>query len=130
MKYKHKTKHPFYFSTGFLLILGVIILILIAGSFWRTYQKKQAINQEIERIKQDIERYETENEELKKMAQYLETDEAIKKQAKMNLGYKEKGEKVVVVTEEDKKTQSESQDDSPDYNQSNNFINWFNYFFK
>ncbi len=120
-----KTKFSFLFKPKFL---AIVILIFIFFAFFplaKNFSQKRMVDQEIENIKQEIEEFQSKNQELKDMISYLDSDSGQQEVARLNLGMKGPGEEVVVVEDldlNDKKQETivETQ---------NNWQKWLNYFF-
>lgn len=81
-----------------VVVFGVFFWLLYSiGSFLHESQK---INQEIEEIRKSNEVLSQEIEDKKKELEYLKTPQRIAKEAKMQMGRKEEGERVIVFIEE------------------------------
>ena len=76
----------------------VVALFLLLSSLFNVLNKKSAIDEEIDALKTEAARAQSQNSEFKKMIQYLESDQFVEEQAKLKMGLKREGEKVAVVT--------------------------------
>lgn len=90
------------YSSKNVVSLVVVFLIL----FWLLYSigsflhQSKKVNDEIERISQTNKKIREEIQTKKKTLQYLKTPQRIEKEAKMQMGRKRPGEKVLVFIEE------------------------------
>jgi cell division protein FtsB len=80
-----------------LLIVALSLLGLLSYSLYGNLKKKSSIQSEINEVKKDISALETKNADLDKLIKYLESDQYIEEQARLNLNYKKEGENVVIV---------------------------------
>jgi len=114
-------------SQRFLAIIGLVFLLIIVIPLAKTYSQRRLIEREIEDVKQEISDFENKNQELKEMINYLESDQSLEEQARLNLNLKKPGETVVVV--EENKTLA-NQVGSEEFSRRNgNFFKWWQYFF-
>ncbi|MCF7795191.1 septum formation initiator family protein [Patescibacteria group bacterium] len=115
-------------SQIFFTLLALALLVMILIPVYRNFQERKAIDREIAEIKKEIEEYENSNQELRQMLDYLESDESLEAQARVNLGLKKPGEEVVVI-----KTETENQETINNINNKkedlSNLKLWFRYFF-
>lgn len=111
----------------FLAIVGLILLLLIILPLARTYSQKRVIENEISGVQKEIAQFEQDNQELKEMLSYLQSDQSLEAQARMNLNLKKPGETVVVIeNQEEVKNSDDVQDETEEIS---NLKKWFNYFF-
>lgn len=87
----------FFSSRIFTTLIGLGVLALIILPFYRNYRQSHGINQEISDLENEIDHYEKKNQELKKMVDYLKSDQFAEEQARLNMGMKKPGEEVVVI---------------------------------
>ncbi|MFP4514981.1 MAG: FtsB family cell division protein [Parcubacteria group bacterium] len=115
-------------SQLFFTLLGLMLLVMILIPVYRNYQETNAIDKEIAEIQKEIKEYESSNQELRQMLDYLESEESLEAQARLNLGLKKPGEEVVVI-----KTEAENQEIINNINNKKedlpNSKLWFSYFF-
>lgn len=118
-----------YFWTSQLLVffIGLIFLLIILVPLLKNYAKQRAVANEIKDIQQEIADFESKNKDLSAMFDYLESNESLEEQARLNLGLKKPGEKVVVV-------QSEAINDggatTTTSTTRSNWSKWWRYFFQ
>lgn len=76
----------------------VVVLGLLLSSLFNVLNKKSAIDEEINALKTEAARAQSQNSEFKQMIQYLQSDQFVEEQAKLKMGLRREGEKVAVVT--------------------------------
>lgn len=91
-----------YFSTIifhpiFVGMIGFCILIYITIPIVRNAQKQKRINDEIKELEKEVTKLDGNNADLKKMINYLNSDQFVLEQARLNLNYKKDKEEVVVI---------------------------------
>ncbi len=128
------------FNPKFFSLVGFIIVLLIAMPLYRNFSQRYKVDQEIKNLEQEVLKLEKKNESLGGMIKYLESDAFIEEQARLNLGMKKPGEKVVIVEGEQAIKTPASQASSAVFripglekNQTKTIGNperWFYYFFK
>jgi len=125
---KHGFLYRFFNSQRFLAIVGLVFLILVALPLARTYSQKKILEKELSGIRAEIGQFEKESSDLEEMIKYLNSDQSLEAQARLNLNLKKPGETVVVIEkEENKKIQENSSLDN--YQRGNNLQKWWTYFF-
>jgi cell division protein FtsB len=117
-------------SPIFLSFLGLLIVILISFPLAKNLSKKYAISEEIREIQNEIKELESKNKDFKKMIAYLDTDEFVEEQGRLNLGLKKQGEEVVVIKDMDKinDIEKELMEIKNDFKEESNPKKWFRYF--
>jgi len=80
-------------------IIALIFLLLILIPLAKNYSHKRLIEKEIEDIQAEISDFEAKNGELKEMIDYLQSDQSLEEQARLNMGLKRPGETVAVIQE-------------------------------
>jgi len=115
-------------SQRFLAIVGLVFLLLIVFPLAKTYTQKRLVEKEIEDVKKEISDFENTNKELKDMITYLESDQSLEEQARLNLNLKKPDEKVIVI-EAAKNTSTTDEINKTTVSESN-FAKWWRYFFK
>ena len=81
----------------FITIVGLIIILLIVIPLVKNIRQRNKINNEIKSLENDIKELGNDNYELRGLIDYLESDQFVEEQARLNLGLKKQGEKVIVV---------------------------------
>ncbi len=114
-------------SQRFLAIVGLVFLLLIIFPLAKTYTQKRLVENEINDVKKEISDFESTNQELKDMITYLQSDQSLEEQARLNLNLKKPGETVIVI--EAQKSSSTSSEINKTTIKESNFIKWWHYFF-
>lgn len=123
------------FLTGqiFLTLICLSVLFIIVRPMIVNIRQKQRINEEIQALQMEIEKAEAQNSDFQKMLNYLESDEFVEEQARLNMSLKREGEKVAVV-QDSRQEQVVAQ--PPQVPQAvdkislrNNLGKWISYFF-
>jgi len=83
----------------FLAIIGLIFLVLIIFPLARTYSQKKMIEKQISDEQKQISDFESANQDLKEMITYLNSDQSLEEEARLNLNLKKSGEQVVVIND-------------------------------
>lgn len=121
-----------------LILLGLLAFLLAPTI--KNYRQQRQIDQEIASLREQIAKAEKQNSEFKKMLEYLQSDSFAQEQARVNLGLKQPGEKVLVITDSQAQTEAEKIEiDAANANDSLinsqalllavNFQKWLDYFF-
>ncbi len=114
-------------------LLALIILIFFTINLSKSWQRSSQINQEIAGLEQEITSLEKGNLDLEELIKHLNSSAYIEEKARLDLGLKKEGEKVVVV----------NNSASQNYNSANKTMNeeaanqstanpqkWWKYFFE
>lgn len=129
------------FSRQFLLTLVLIFLLAIfAVPLTKNWRQKRSIDKEVSDLQTQIAGLENKNSSLKKVLDYMQSDQFVEKEARTKLNYKKPGEEVAVIEGRDGTTASVSPLDSvfdlpaePKVPGSpkllGNFSKWIDYFF-
>lgn len=122
------------YNPKFLAFIGLSIIILISFPLSKNISKKYKIDQEIKELEREISDIEYKNNDFKKLIAYLESDQFVEEQARLNLGLKKHGEEAVIIKEKNETINFEISElikgkaDSESLNYSNP-RRWRNYFF-
>ncbi len=119
--------YRFLSSQRFLAIIGLAFLLLIVFPLAKTYTQRRLVEAEIEDVKKQINDFESSNRELKEIITYLESDQSLEEQARLNLNLKKAGEKVIVIETSNSATSTE--DKNKTTASETNFTKWWYYFF-
>lgn len=128
----------FFTSQIFITLALLVILIVLAIPSFRNYQQRRSVDQEVNALKEEIAQAEAQNNDFRKMVEYLESEQFVEEQARLKLGLKKPGENVVVIQEQTPQTDlltEKTIDDQPLINEQtmrlvNNFKKWIDFFFK
>lgn len=80
-----------------MALLGLAILIMISIPLVKNINQKQKINRDISDMNTEIKKFESKNTELRKMVDYLSSDQFLEEQARLNFNLKKPGEDVAVI---------------------------------
>lgn len=125
-----------------LAIIGLLIILAISFPLARNISKQYKANKEVNDLEKEIADLESKDFKLKNLIKYIESDQFIQEQARLNLNYKTEGEEVVVIKEKDEQINSEDKIDNhrnpiydirglnkaKDKEKINNPARWWNYF--
>lgn len=100
-------------SRMFLLLL-LVILSGVAFSLFKEVYRKYQINQEINKLKAEIESLTKNNQGLNDLIQYFEDGDYIEKEARRKLNLAKPGENMIIITGEKDET-AEKEDLRTDY---------------
>lgn len=114
-------------SQRFLAILSLTFLIVLLFPLAKTYTQKKLMEKEISDIQEEIAVYQKTNQELKEMISYLESDQSLEEQARLNLNLKKPGEQVIVI--DDSKNSVDASTPTTTGEIVSNFTKWWRYFF-
>ena len=114
------------FNQRFLAIIGLVFLVIIIFPLARTYSQRRLVEKEIEDVKGQIAAFTDQNQQLTDLINYLQSDQSLEEQARLNLNMKKPGEGVVVI--EDKNVNADDVSTVPNESGSN-LIKWWRYFF-
>jgi cell division protein FtsB len=114
-------------SQRFLVIIGLVFLLAIIFPIAQTYSQRLLVEKEIADTQSQIKDYETQNQQLQSLLAYLQSDQSLEEQARLNLNMKKPGEGVIVV-ENQAVNQNETGTGSAPDNRSN-LQKWWRYFF-
>lgn len=124
------------FASKVFLAASLIVLVAASLALARVITRKLEINQEIANLENKIQNLENQNLELTDLINYLQTEEFEEEVARLQLGLKKPGEKVVVISPaatgsiefvQEPGTEDTSADGDPD--KIPNPIKWWRYFF-
>jgi cell division protein FtsB len=135
--------HKIIFSKTSFTLIGIVVIALIGTPLYKNLTKQININREIESLDREIISLEKKNTELKGLISYLNSDEFVEEQARLNLNYRKDGEEVLVLKDRTADSGSMNQsetpsrtslytvkglDDSQVVNKKSNIEKWFEYF--
>jgi cell division protein FtsB len=87
----------FIYSKLYLLI-GIFLIVVMSFFVAKEFMNKRGVDSEITNLKGEIQKLEGSNVDLQKLVQYLGSDDYVKQEAKLKFGYREAGEQVVVIS--------------------------------
>lgn len=84
-----------------LSVFLIVVLIFLSWPLAANLNKRSRLDREIEQLKVELARNQAQNNDFKKMIEYLDSDQFALEQAKLNLNLKKDGEKVVSIKDLD-----------------------------
>ena len=112
------------------LVIGIVILGLVLSAFIRITLQKAAIQRQIDDLKAEKEKLESNNNDLAGLLDYFASESYKEREMRQKLGMQKPGEHVVIISRPDEQT---SQGVSPDSGSGSsglsNIKKWWNYFF-
>jgi cell division protein FtsB len=95
----------------FIIALVAVIIIFALFNFWQNIHKMERLENEIESIKEEIEKAEAENNELREQLENTNDPEYIEEVAREKLGLVKPGEMLLVPVEEDTDEEDENKEE-------------------
>lgn len=116
------------FSSKIFFLFVLVFSIYLATNLYRDLQKRQRVKQEIQNLKNQINEVDKQNNDLKNLISYFETDEYTESFAREKLGFKKPGEKIIILPKQENTLDKTNNNDekSKIYN---NMKSWWDYFF-
>lgn len=119
------------YSQKFFAFISLSIIILISFPLIKKTNKRSEINNEIQNLEKEINKFESTNKSLTSLIAYLESNQFVEKQARLNLELKKPGESVVVIENKNNANFNTNNLNSAENNRKlSNQQKWWNYFFK
>jgi cell division protein FtsB len=103
----------FFFSQILFTLLGALILALISVPLARNISQRYRIDNDVKQLQTEINSIEGKNTKLKKMINYLGSDQFAEEQARLKLGLKKPGEEVVAIRGAEETANGEPDSDKP-----------------
>lgn len=94
---KNNLPRKFLFNEKVLTVFLLLIVVLLSIPLYNNYHRRQKINREISDLEAEIKLAENKDTKLQKLIKYLESDQFVEEQARLNLNMKKPGESVAVV---------------------------------
>jgi len=128
MKYfNSKTKN---FKQKLFIAVLILILFFIVVNFIGAWLKSSKVHQEINNLEQEITNLQKDTGKLTELIQYFNSNAYIEEKARVDLGLKKEGEKVVLVPDDIKKNLLNTENQEKSENELSNPKKWWHYFFK
>lgn len=120
------------------VVLGLFIFSFVFREFWTEWEKRKAIDKEVEALQQEINKLSQEKSGMQEALRYLKTSEFQEKELKDKLNLVKEGEAVVYVREknlseqptEEKTEKSEENQEAQVSVKKPNYYYWWKYFFQ
>jgi len=113
-------------TSQLVLIIIIVIFFTLSFSLAKTYFKEHKVNLEIASLENEIQKLEKENLDITGLLAYLQSDEFVEKEARLNMGLKRPGEELIVIKEN--KTTSSNDDVALRDENLTNPKKWWRYF--
>lgn len=84
-------------SPRIFTIIALLFIILTLIPLAKNYSRQRLVEKEVADISQAIDEYTEGSQELQELIKYLESEQSIVEQARLNMGMRRPGESVVVV---------------------------------
>ena len=129
----------FLFNSKTFAFIGLVIIVLISIPLAKVTSQRYKVDQEIKELEQEIIDLEKKNIDLKEFIDYLESNQFIEEQARLQFGLKKESEEVAVIKingSEQNIDQDKTEDKAApatvgsDKKQTANLQRWLKYFFK
>ena len=119
-------------------VLALILIFIVSVPLAKNLSKKYKIDNEIKELENEKENLEGKNLELDNLVKYLESDQFVEEQARMNMNYKKQGESVVIIKKDEDTQENQNNKNIYSIPESNKMIKsknkniqkWIDYFFK
>lgn len=85
------------FNPKFLTFLGLVVIILISFPIAKNVSQRYKVDKEISELKSEIGSIESKNTNLRKLIDYLGSEQYAEEQARLNFGLKKPGEEAAVI---------------------------------
>ena len=118
------------YSPKFLALIGLGLVVLISFPLAKNVSKRYHLSKEIKELDKEIAEFESKNKDLKQLITYLESEQFVEEKARLNLGLKKEGEKVVEIKDDNSTTTASLREgEQADLGIFSNLRQWWNYFF-
>lgn len=114
------------------LIVGFVIFIFAFSAFLRITWQKMEIQGQIDKLKKEAERLETDNKDLTGYLDYFASESFKEREMRLKLNLQKPDERVIIISREEDKTKNETPSAPVDDKSRmlSNIREWWNYFFK
>ncbi len=112
----------------------LIIIIVVGAELAQAIRREYEVNKEIDSLKEEITRYDNENNDLEKMMEYYNTLSYKEKEARLKLNLQKPGEKTILVDPPEKEPAKMETEIKKEVENSlkgeTNIKKWWDYFFE
>lgn len=116
-----------YFKVIF--VIAVILLCFLMFTVFKVLVQKHNVNNEVSRLKIELQDLEKEQGGLIQMLEYFQSDEFVKQEGKIKFGLRDQGENLVVISDKSTAKNEIKFIDNVDDLRISNWKKWLNYFF-
>ncbi|HTW96468.1 MAG TPA: septum formation initiator family protein [Candidatus Methylomirabilis sp.] len=118
-----------FLTPYFLTFICILVLTVVAGPIYRNAIQRYQVDNEIAALQKQISDLQASNDDLTKLKTYLQSDQFVEKEARLNLGLRKQGEQVVVVEGANGGAKIDSGALAVADKKNSNAVKWWNYFF-
>jgi len=118
-----------FLSSKIFSVLAIAIIFLVGLAFYKDYVRQQDLNQELSKLNTDIAGLASKKIELARLIDILESSNYIEKEARLRLGLKKIGEKVISVPANARPSGEVLGESTELTDKRSNPLQWFDYFF-
>lgn len=112
------------------LIIGFLIFIFVFSAFLRITWQKMEIQGQIDKLKNEAERLETDNKDLTGYLDYFASESFKEREMRLKLNLQKPDERVIIISREEDKSKKEAPASLDDKSQMlSNMKKWWEYFF-
>jgi len=133
MHSRKKSSFLHIISSKLFIATSIAVLIFLGASLTKEVIRRRQISTRINNLKEQIKELENSSVELSNLIEYLKSEEYQEKEARLKLGMKKPGEKVIVIPSSNEDILNDNQNSLADNIGEENISNWrrwWNYFFK
>lgn len=128
MRSRDKKIINFISSRAFTFLL-LAIITLVGLAFYRDYQNQSDINNELNTLRAQIDDLQTKKVKLANLVDILKSTNYVEKEARLRLGLKKPGEKVISVPDNARPKPQVLGASTELQDERSNALKWFDYFF-
>lgn len=115
-------------SYTFLVIILFIALLGIFIALGKESYRKYQIDKEISDLKKETESLKEKNQTLSNLLDYFNSGTSLEKEARLKLNLSKKGEKLIIISPEEKVDSANKNTENTQEGQISNFKKWVGYF--
>lgn len=116
-------------SLRLLIFVGLILMVFFSISLGKEMYRKYQINKEITAVQEEINSLEQENQEMRDLIEYLNTNSFKEIQARQQLGLQKEGEQAIAIQSAPEEIQNVAGEEEAIEEEQTNTMKWWSYFF-
>jgi cell division protein FtsB len=125
----NQTKLLRFFSSKLFTVLVIAVIFLVGLAFYQDFIKQQDLSQELTKLDTDIAQLADKKIELARLIDILESSNYTEREARLRLGLKKEGEKVISVPANARPSGEVLGQATKLENKKPNPLQWFDFFF-
>lgn len=129
MKSKKSILTRIIFDKRFITLIGLVIIVLISFPLAKNISRRYQADKEIKELEEEIKKVESKNTNLSRLVDYLESEEYLEEEARLNFGLKKKGETAAIISRPDGGGILSNKQAKQNSEAGGNFKRWKDYFF-